>query len=135
VTLDWVDWLAIGLAVVTFCFGVAAVISYRYVRRVVGDSIDRSRELRRLVYRNRRVALAGFIIAALIAYTLLRLSFPEAGMPVIQPPWTSITIAVVLDLLLWGVIADAIAFYRLRRDGPVDTMDGSIASHDIEDAR
>jgi hypothetical protein len=115
--VTWVDWLAIGLSIITGILAIAAIVSYHYVRRVAGDGIQRSLMLRRIVYRNRRVALGGSIIGLLIAYTLLRLSVPQWNLPAIQPPWTSILIAVSVDLMLWGPIADAISFYRIRRDG------------------
>jgi hypothetical protein len=127
------DLFAIGLALLAFVLGVGAIVAYVYVERVVGDGVTRSRELRRLVSRNRRVALSGGIIAALVAYTLVRLTFPEWGIPIIPPPWTTICIGIAVNMLLWGVIADAIAFYRLRRDGvhPPQSMDGAISDEDL----
>lgn len=116
-TDDIVELAVVALVIVTVALGVAAVVAYRYLRSAIGDGIRRSRLLRHYLFRNRRVALAGAGIAFLGSYALLRFVRPDMGLPAIPSPWTTITIVVCIDLMLWGPISDAIAVYRMRREG------------------
>lgn len=113
--LSIVSWLLVASMVV---LGVAAIVSWLYVRKVYAQRQHESRELRRLVMRDKRVAMAGAVIALLVAYSLARLLMP--GLPAIPSPWTAILIAVSVDVLLWGVVADARAFRAYRIEGRLD---------------
>ncbi len=111
------------LAFVTVLFGIGSVVAYLYLRSVLRESAKRSRLLWNALIRNRRVAIAGAIIAMLGAYTLVRLVNPGLGLPMIPPPWTTIGIVVCIDLMLWGPIKEAWQIHRMRREGMTPSSD------------
>lgn len=110
--LSIVSWLLVASMVV---LGVAAIFAWLYVRKVYAQRQHESRELRRLVMRDKRVAMAGAVIALLVSYSLARAAM--SSLPAIPTPWTAITIALAVDALLWGVVADARAFRAYRIQG------------------
>lgn len=111
--MDWIEALAWLVTLSVVALALSAAISWWYIRPLAKEA---PRELRRLIVRDGRVVGAGLVIASVITYALLRQMAPEWHLQPIPSPWTLIIVALAVDVLLWGVTADAIAFWRYRRD-------------------
>lgn len=119
--MSLVDLIAVAAGLSVLVLGLAAAIAGVYVWHAYQHRAGESDEFRRLVMRDVRVAAAGLLLALIVAYLLLR--WAGLPLPAIPSPWTTVALALVLDVALWGVVADALAFRRLRRTGRMGVPD------------
>lgn len=114
---DLADFITLAIAVLVGVLSAAAVISWLYVERVYRLRLRDTSELTRLVRRDRRIAVGGAVIEAIVVYSCLAFVWPET-FPPLPRPWGAALIGLVMALMLLGPIDDAIAWSRLRREVP-----------------
>lgn len=109
-----VNLILLGVLIAT---AIAAGISGAYITWVYRQRREQAVYLTLLVRRDQRIAVGGLLILVVGGYALLRFAFPDAGLPGLVAPWTTVVIVVAIELMLWGVIADALQMRRDRRIG------------------
>lgn len=86
--------------------------AFPYVRRVYRQRAEDVPELRRLYVKDRWALIATLLIGWPVAWSLgLLLGWIDDVLPW---PWWGISLLLGLDMLLWGVVDDAISFWRYR---------------------
>lgn len=115
-TTDLASIVTLAVAVVIGILSAAAVVAAIYVQSVYNEREADVREFRRLVKRDRRIAFGGLIVELLVVWACLAAVWPETFQP-IPRPWGAVAIGIVVALMMYGPIDDAIAFRELRRSG------------------
>lgn len=105
------DVLAFGMAVIVGIESVLAIVAAGYIVRVYRARHEDAPFLTRLVKRDVRVAAGGLLITIVVVYSLVAFAFEWDFIP---RPWASVLIGLGIALMEYGVISDAIVFYRER---------------------
>lgn len=114
-SVDMVNLINVGLLAVLIVTAIAALISTAYISWVYAQRREDAVYLALLVKRDRRVAVGGVLILGLSTYSLVRVAFPDLMLVAIPPPGPGVLITIAIELMLWGVINDALQMHRDRR--------------------